>query len=87
VPGDELGQRVAAVFSVQAGLGQVRTQQCEQGALGLGEVSAGPRNRNNRRVRPGPGLAGIGGQGQHQLMIDPPQLSVALHAGAVPLPG
>ena len=79
MPGDELGQRVAAVFSVQAGLGQVRTQQCEQGALGLGEVSAGPRNRNNRRVRPGPGLAGaglagIGGQGQHQLMVDPPRL-------------
>ena len=45
VPGGELGDGVTATFGVQVGMVQVGAQQREQRAVALGEVRAGPTEK------------------------------------------
>jgi hypothetical protein len=87
VRGGEHRDGMTAAFGVEVGRAQMRAQQGEQVAVGLGEVTARPAEQEQPQGAAG-NLAGARGQGQHELVLDALRpVQVAVHAGAVPLTG
>ena len=82
LPGGEPGDRMAAPLGVQAGLVQVRAQQCQQRPVPLGEVRAGAAVQDQPHILLGPGdrLRELG-QGQEEMVLYPLWLyAVDVHA-------
>ncbi len=88
VPGGELGHAEAALLGVGVGLMQVRAQEHQQRAVPVGEVRAGSAEQEQADAAARAGQMPRGRQGQGKVVLDTQRpVEIAVHAGAVPLPG